>query len=668
MRVLILDFDFFSARGGGQTFYRRIVERHPDWEFHYPSRGRDMKEDVRSKLPPNATPFAVERSGLEALVGPLHVDPELNVMDPSFGLILSQVAVALQGQAFDLVEVPSFLPVAHLVRPIFASLGVVVGNISLGMLGWLSVGIRHAYNGEIESAHVIAVDELEARCVAGSDASYTISDLHAAENELIGRASATIDMHDALEEFDPPLPEPPGEGPPDLWYVGRLDRNKGPDIFIDIVSRVPKSLYNKVYLTGPDNVWASGLRWSEEVLGIAQQKGVEANYLGEIDDETLRRDVYRGRTVVVVPSRSDAFNYVALEALLNGCPLILSNKAGAADFLRLRHPDIAPPIIDPEDVPNAARALTEILEDFPASALKLRKRLLDVPWPKPTLGFMAPVVASAKAVGGQYSQSLLAAIQAQRPLETPFIKGWRRAWSPPVDEEVCVVVTVDGNMEGLELTLLSLCAWADYLPSIVVIDNGSPDALAVRRVVASFAPRATLIRHGARGSGAALMSGFKATSATFVSFVEAGDGVDPLRLRDLARLLADDPSKVGACGAWAELDAGGRPTRLHAPRPFDARQAALKPRSAPLGAVMRRACIVEMGGVDASLDRFALIEIWNDLHGLGEVVRDQALTAWRWKGHRAEPSLMEHPQYTAYLRRVHAKALRGLASRSLASL
>src|SRR4051812_45338256 len=40
--VLILDFDFFTAVGGGQTFYRRVVERNPNFVFHYPSRGPDL--------------------------------------------------------------------------------------------------------------------------------------------------------------------------------------------------------------------------------------------------------------------------------------------------------------------------------------------------------------------------------------------------------------------------------------------------------------------------------------------------------------------------------------------------------------------------------------------------------------------------------------------------
>ena len=44
LRVLICDFDFFSAVAGGQVFYRRTAGRNPDLSFHHPSRA-----DVRLK-------------------------------------------------------------------------------------------------------------------------------------------------------------------------------------------------------------------------------------------------------------------------------------------------------------------------------------------------------------------------------------------------------------------------------------------------------------------------------------------------------------------------------------------------------------------------------------------------------------------------------------------
>jgi hypothetical protein len=43
-----VDFDFFTAVGGGQTFYRRVVERHPEMQFLYPSPARRIAIQCRA--------------------------------------------------------------------------------------------------------------------------------------------------------------------------------------------------------------------------------------------------------------------------------------------------------------------------------------------------------------------------------------------------------------------------------------------------------------------------------------------------------------------------------------------------------------------------------------------------------------------------------------------
>ena len=40
MDVLIADFDFFSTAGGGQTYYRKLVEQNPDIRFHFFTKNR----------------------------------------------------------------------------------------------------------------------------------------------------------------------------------------------------------------------------------------------------------------------------------------------------------------------------------------------------------------------------------------------------------------------------------------------------------------------------------------------------------------------------------------------------------------------------------------------------------------------------------------------------
>ena len=628
MRVLILDFDFYSARGGGQTFYRRMVERHPQWQFYYPSRGPDMTAEARARMPANAHPFALDQSVFDAFDASVQGEADINHMEPYYANLLGRIAVSIQGRTFDLVELPSFFPIAHRVRALFAVFGIRTANVSVALLGWLSVGVKNAYAGEVPPADVTALEALEARCVAAADVVYTISDLHAAENRAVGRPCATIDMHDALEAFEAPAAAAPGEGPPDLWYVGRLDRNKGPDVFIDMVSRLSRDLYGRVYLTGPDNPWATGIRWSQEVLAQAAVLRVEAEYLGELSDAALRARVYQGRSVVVIPSRSDVFNYVALEALLNGCPLVLSKNAGAADFLRLRHPDLAPPIIDPDDVAGAADQLGQLLRDYPSVTGGLRARLRADAWTQPRQNFMSAVVASAEHGFDPADLELNARIARSDPLSDPYVAGARLARPRQVDEQISVVVLAGADAKALALTLLSLFAWPEYLPGIVVVDDGAAEPGILRDAVRDFAPTARLVRHGSQGFGAALNTGLDATDAAFVCFVRAGEGVDVMVLADLGQRLRDQPAMTAIEGRGVDVDGVGRelPSRVAA--------------SAGPAAVFARPALEAAGGFNVANGGQALTQQLDRLREEGSVLRAEALLTWRWPADsRANPAL-----------------------------
>jgi glycosyltransferase involved in cell wall biosynthesis len=386
-RVLICDFDFFSTIGGGQVFYRRVVERNPDLDFFYPSRARDLALKSSGRLPGNAHPFLIGATAGEETRPAL--DSSLSPAAIRYAEPLAIVAAAVRGETFDVADFPSFFPAAHLARPIFARFGITASRIVVSMMGWNSVSCRAAYEDLDELADALEAEETA--CADRADVLYTISQLEQTLHRRGASPVQQLDMHDFLEEFPPPDPRPPGSGPPDLWYVGRLDGAKGPDIFIELASRMPRRLYHRCCLAGPDNAGPPEARWSTLVKGMARSRGVSANYVGMPCDATVRREAYRGRSVVVVPSRSDSFNYVALEALLNGCPVLLSSRAGASGFLAREHPALLPPIMDPDDVDDAATKLRIILEEYQQAACRLRLALRSNPFPSPRINMMSDI-------------------------------------------------------------------------------------------------------------------------------------------------------------------------------------------------------------------------------------------------------------------------------------
>src|SRR5689334_15856287 len=75
---------------------------------------------------------------------------------------------------------------------------------------------------------------------------------------------------------------------------------------------------------------------------------------------------------------------------------------------------------------------------------------------------------------------------------------------------------------------------------VIVIDDGSPDAEAVRRAVTPYGDGVTLVRQENRGAGAARNAGIAATSAEFIAFLDADDRWLPhFLLKQLTKMRED---------------------------------------------------------------------------------------------------------------------------------
>src|SRR5690606_9841845 len=102
-----------------------------------------------------------------------------------------------------------------------------------------------------------------------------------------------------------------------LLFVGRFDRQKGVDIFCEVLKRLGSRAYgvmvggavlhDSINLEYPYNVRTVGWRPKNELASF-----------------------YRSADILVVPSRWEGFGLVAAEAMSLGCPVIASNVGGLA--------------------------------------------------------------------------------------------------------------------------------------------------------------------------------------------------------------------------------------------------------------------------------------------------------------------------------------------------
>ncbi|MGN7977335.1 glycosyltransferase family 4 protein [Microbacterium sp. 22195] len=138
-----------------------------------------------------------------------------------------------------------------------------------------------------------------------------------------------------------------------LVAVGRLGRMKGFDLLIDAFAGVE---HGRLEIVG-DGPEREALTQQISALGL----GDRVRLLGERDAAGVAERI-AAATAVVVPSRSESFGIVALEAWRGGAPLVMTSRGGAAEFIRDGEDGL---LVDPEDASALTEALRRMLSDAP---------------------------------------------------------------------------------------------------------------------------------------------------------------------------------------------------------------------------------------------------------------------------------------------------------------
>ncbi len=344
MDVLIIDFGLYSGTvGGGQTVYRKLVEANPAIRFHYPS----YRAEVESP-PGNAFPIQIFSHFVD---------------DPTF-----DVAASLGDRHFDVVDIPDFNYKGMQLVEAFRHLGGSVDTVALAMHGRLSRSFRHLWEPK-------SPDLLEA-IIGDEQLLFHYADVR------YGISQAYIDEMTAFEERPAHYMDPiglyglsalrpvdaPGDGLPMLLFVGRTERGKGPDIFVDIVSNIPPGLYSEAVIVGPH-----GEKVAPAMLGdMAFRRGMNLRFAGSLSHQDVLA-LYRQRCVVVMPGRQETLNLVALEALLSGCPTAIAPHLGVARALDEIFPGIPHLRIPIEEPVVAGQLIASLLQDYD----ERRRQLVD---------------------------------------------------------------------------------------------------------------------------------------------------------------------------------------------------------------------------------------------------------------------------------------------------
>jgi glycosyltransferase involved in cell wall biosynthesis len=145
---------------------------------------------------------------------------------------------------------------------------------------------------------------------------------------------------------------PPSAGDGVVLFLGRITAQKGPQHFLAAARRVLDVRPQTRFVMAGDGDLASFARREARRLGIAERVG----FPGFLDRHEVER-AFAGADVFVMPSVSEPFGIVALEAMSAGVPTIVSRQSGVAQVMRQAIS------FDYWDTDAQARAVVELLDD-----------------------------------------------------------------------------------------------------------------------------------------------------------------------------------------------------------------------------------------------------------------------------------------------------------------
>lgn len=112
-----------------------------------------------------------------------------------------------------------------------------------------------------------------------------------------------------------------------ILFLGRLSWEKGLDRLIPAITQLPNA---RLLIAGNDD---KGYRAVLEALAVRHNVNAQVEFLGPVYGEEKER-LFSSADIVVVPSYSENFGNVVLEAWARGCPVAMTPEVGLASVAR----------------------------------------------------------------------------------------------------------------------------------------------------------------------------------------------------------------------------------------------------------------------------------------------------------------------------------------------
>jgi D-inositol-3-phosphate glycosyltransferase len=205
--------------------------------------------------------------------------------------------------------------------------------------------------------------DAERSLIRGSDAVVASTD---AEREAIAaagevEASRVVVIPPGVDTtlFHPADADAGPTGPRYLLMVGRIQPLKAQDLAIAALALIPAATRPLLVFagdtSGPNDRYREALDRAVDGAGL----GAWVRFAGPLPRDELARTM-RGAAALLVPSHSETYGLVTLEAAASGVPVVAARTAGLVDAVIDGRTGI---LVDSRDPSEWARAITSLLSD-----------------------------------------------------------------------------------------------------------------------------------------------------------------------------------------------------------------------------------------------------------------------------------------------------------------
>lgn len=383
--LIIATNDPFSGIGGSETAYKNLRTYANNIEITVLTKQgtKCLDDDKVQYLFYDDHDVPIKKLQKKLTKEQLTTLPSLSLLH---GYMLGQsIGKSLQNKSFDIIEIQDFYHGLVFLKIILEQYHVTYDKIVLALHGSIKQSMGYRWNDKLilNDRSRKAIEFCDQVLFNAADVRYAISDFYidALQKQQKEHYHKELPIQKLSEFAFLKIPNPHqltafgSNTLPNISFIGRFEKRKGPDTCLNLLNFIPKETYKDCFFIGTDlKERAKEPFVSEYILSMANRRSIEIAKIQSLNYEELFEFYQSSPQVGLLPVRYDSFNLVAMELFLHGHPVVIGKNSGVYHYLKDKlKVNFAFHGIDTKNYFQSENALKDLLVNYHS----IRRQIID---------------------------------------------------------------------------------------------------------------------------------------------------------------------------------------------------------------------------------------------------------------------------------------------------